>query len=131
MTIFLRSTYNIFFELQALVIAMSALATVATTTSSSPDGTTVPKPKHPQPQPQHQPGSLSPIKAVDIKPSNEKEAMKTEAPYGAWPSPITAKLITQSGVKMGGISVSDAGVLHWLEGRPVTTPPIYRLFENH
>ena len=44
--------------------------------------------------------------------------MKTETPYGAWPSPITAKLITQSGVRMGGVSVSDAGVLHWLEGRP-------------
>ena len=44
--------------------------------------------------------------------------MKAETPYGAWPSPITSKLITQSGVRMGSISVSDAGALHWLEGRP-------------
>ena len=44
--------------------------------------------------------------------------MKTETPFGSWPSPITAKFITQTGVKLGGLSVDDAGALHWLEARP-------------
>ena len=42
----------------------------------------------------------------------------TSRPYGSWPSPITAKLITTSGVRLGGSTVDSEGTLHWLEGRP-------------
>jgi hypothetical protein len=43
---------------------------------------------------------------------------KIDKPYGAWPSPITAKFITTSGVKLGSLSLDEADQLHWLEGRP-------------
>ena len=46
-------------------------------------------------------------------------ASKTNnARYGAWKSPITAKFITTSGVRLGGLSLDDKDSLFWLEGRP-------------
>ena len=39
-------------------------------------------------------------------------------PFGSWSSPITAKFITTSGVRLGSLSLDSADVLHWLEGRP-------------
>ena len=39
-------------------------------------------------------------------------------PYGSWSSPVTARLITTSTVRLGGCAVDGAGKLHWLEGRP-------------
>ena len=39
-------------------------------------------------------------------------------PYGSWPSPITARFITTSGVRLGSPSVDASGELYWLEGRP-------------
>ena len=41
-----------------------------------------------------------------------------ELPYGSWPSPITAKFITSSSVRLGSLSVDKEGELYWLEGRP-------------
>ena len=43
---------------------------------------------------------------------------KKETPFGSWPSPITAKFITSTGVRLGALSVDDSSTLHWLEGRP-------------
>lgn len=45
-------------------------------------------------------------------------ALKKIAPFGSWTSPITARMITTAGVKLGGLVVDRAGALHWLEGRP-------------
>jgi hypothetical protein len=39
-------------------------------------------------------------------------------PYGSWPSPITAKFITGSSVRLGSLDVDGKGQLYWLEGRP-------------
>ena len=39
-------------------------------------------------------------------------------PYGSWPSPITARFITSSSVRLGGLNVDTKGQLYWLEGRP-------------
>src|SRR6266540_4981328 len=41
----------------------------------------------------------------------------TEAPYGAWKSPITSDLIVSSTVSLGSIQ-GDGGDVYWLEGRP-------------
>ena len=43
---------------------------------------------------------------------------KADAKFGSWASPITAKFITTSGVRMGSISLDEEERLHWLEGRP-------------
>ena len=43
---------------------------------------------------------------------------KTNAKYGSWASPITAKFITTSGVRLGALSLDSADSLYWLEGRP-------------
>ena len=47
-------------------------------------------------------------------------SMKTQQdlPYGSWPSPITAKFITSSSVRLGSLSMDSEGELYWLEGRP-------------
>ncbi|EOD11808.1 hypothetical protein EMIHUDRAFT_427966 [Emiliania huxleyi CCMP1516] len=45
-------------------------------------------------------------------------AAPTSAPYGAWPSAVTAKFITTSGVRIGGLGCDDSGSVYWLEGRP-------------
>lgn len=43
--------------------------------------------------------------------------MPATAPYGAWESPLTAQLLTQAGVALGGATkVGDD--LYWTEGRP-------------
>ena len=43
----------------------------------------------------------------------------TVAGYASsWSSPVTARLITTSTVRLGGCAVDGAGKLHWLEGRP-------------
>jgi len=39
-------------------------------------------------------------------------------PFGCWPSPITARFITSSSVKLGDLKVDSKGNLFWLEGRP-------------
>ena len=39
-------------------------------------------------------------------------------PYGSWTSPITAKFITGSSVRLGSLDVDAKGQLFWLEGRP-------------
>lgn len=44
--------------------------------------------------------------------------MAIDAPYGSWPSPITAKYITASSVRLGQLTHSVGSGLHWLEGRP-------------
>ena len=41
-----------------------------------------------------------------------------DMPYGSWPSPVTAKFITTSGVRLGALAVDGAGEAFWLEGRP-------------
>ncbi len=42
---------------------------------------------------------------------------KTTTPYGAWPSPITADLITGGVVGIGQVSLDD-GMVYWTELRP-------------
>ncbi len=42
----------------------------------------------------------------------------TTAPYGSWASPITARLIAESGVGLGALHAA-AGALFWLEIRPL------------
>ncbi len=42
--------------------------------------------------------------------------MPTIAPYGAWDSPLTARLLTEAGVELGGVSMIG-GDLYWSEGR--------------
>jgi dipeptidyl aminopeptidase/acylaminoacyl peptidase len=39
-------------------------------------------------------------------------------PYGAWPSPITAELVAQAGIRLSAPWL-EGGVVWWLEGRPV------------
>ena len=43
--------------------------------------------------------------------------MKTVAPFGAWPSPVTTDLMTAAAISLGGLTV-DGDALYWLEGRP-------------
>ena len=40
------------------------------------------------------------------------------APYGAWRSPITARLMAESGIVLGGLQAA-AGQLFWVEMRPL------------
>jgi len=42
---------------------------------------------------------------------------KTTTPYGAWPSPVTAGLITSGVVGIGQVSL-DGDVVYWSELRP-------------
>ncbi len=42
---------------------------------------------------------------------------KRRAPYGEWPSPVTAEALTRGSVRLGGVML-DAGARYWLEGRP-------------
>src|SRR5882757_3989056 len=39
------------------------------------------------------------------------------APFGAWPSPITAALAAAGAVRIGGVAL-DGEDVYWLEGRP-------------
>jgi dipeptidyl aminopeptidase/acylaminoacyl peptidase len=40
-----------------------------------------------------------------------------EAPYGTWPSPITAALVAAQGVRLSSVSL-DGDAIYWVEGRP-------------
>lgn len=44
--------------------------------------------------------------------------MTVTAPYGSWDSPITVSMLTEAGVRLGGVT-TDGGDLYWLEGRPL------------
>ncbi len=44
-------------------------------------------------------------------------AGKTVAAYGTWPSEISAAMIAESAISLGGV-LTDGGDLYWLEGRP-------------
>ena len=63
------------------------------------------------------PARASPISAK-YRARAEMLAGKTEKPYGAWPSPVTAKFITGSSTRLGSLALDDKDGLHWLEGRP-------------
>jgi len=39
-------------------------------------------------------------------------------PYGSWASPVTARFITTSGVRLGSPALDSDDRLYWLEGRP-------------
>ena len=39
------------------------------------------------------------------------------APFGAWPSPISARMIADTTISLGGVMV-DGATLYWLESRP-------------
>ncbi len=43
--------------------------------------------------------------------------MDIKAPYGSWPSPISAELLTDSAVALADVVVDD-GDLYWSESRP-------------
>ncbi len=42
---------------------------------------------------------------------------KMSAPYGAWPSPVSAEKVAKAGVRMG-LSASDGADIYWVETRP-------------
>ena len=42
---------------------------------------------------------------------------KLRAPYGEWPSPVTAQALTRGSVRLGGVLL-DGGARYWLEARP-------------
>ncbi len=42
---------------------------------------------------------------------------KRRAPYGTWPSPLTAEALTRSSVRLSSVLL-DGGARYWLEGRP-------------
>ncbi|HET6725429.1 MAG TPA: prolyl oligopeptidase family serine peptidase [Gammaproteobacteria bacterium] len=44
--------------------------------------------------------------------------MKTTAPYGTWPSKITADLICKQGNRLSEPRVTEDGALYWIESRP-------------
>ena len=46
------------------------------------------------------------------------QGQRTTAPYGSWASPITARLIAESGIALGGLQAA-AGQLFWVEMRPL------------
>jgi len=43
--------------------------------------------------------------------------LETLAPYGTWPSPISAELVANAGTRLTGAEIGEHGVW-WLEGRP-------------
>ena len=61
---------------------------------------------------------LSLAAVVTTKRPISMKVEKAELPFGSWPSPITAKFITGSSIRLGSLSVDGKGELHWLEGRP-------------
>ena len=50
--------------------------------------------------------------------SNAAQGQRLTAPYGSWASPITARLIAESGIALGGLQAA-AGELFWVEMRPL------------
>ena len=43
--------------------------------------------------------------------------MTSVAPFGAWPSPITAEMLATAGVGLGEVLLDD-GIVYWTESRP-------------
>ena len=39
------------------------------------------------------------------------------APYGTWPSPLSAQVVAAQGIRLGAVSV-DGQDIYWIEGRP-------------
>ena len=59
------------------------------------------------------------VPSSSLRPRQASTALKMEdKPYGEWPSPVTAKFITTSGVRLGPLAVDLRGELYWNEGRP-------------
>ena len=50
--------------------------------------------------------------------STAAQGQRIAAPYGSWASPITARLIAESGIALGGLQAA-AGELFWVEMRPL------------
>jgi len=50
--------------------------------------------------------------------SGAAQGQRTSASYGSWASPITARLIAESGIALGGLQAA-AGELFWVEMRPL------------
>ena len=50
--------------------------------------------------------------------SSAAQGQRTTAPYGSWASPITARLIAESGIALGWLQAA-AGQLFWVEMRPL------------
>lgn len=45
--------------------------------------------------------------------------MRTEKPYGSWPSQLTADVVATAGTRLAGARVDRAGRVLWWEGRPL------------
>ena len=54
----------------------------------------------------------------DVVPAAVPGPGRQTAPYGSWASPITARLIAESGVALGGLQTASRS-LFWLEARPL------------
>lgn len=48
----------------------------------------------------------------------EMAPTKSETPYGAWKSPLTAEFVSGSSKRLGGAAVDSEGRVLWLEARP-------------
>ncbi|NVJ61679.1 MAG: S9 family peptidase [Gammaproteobacteria bacterium] len=48
---------------------------------------------------------------------SKESSEKAIAPYGAWPSEVTAELVAQKGTRLGHMQVHNSSV-YWLESRP-------------
>ena len=46
----------------------------------------------------------------------DTKAIRTEAPYGAWTSPLTATRVTAGALRLGEIAL-DGDDVYWTEGR--------------
>jgi dipeptidyl aminopeptidase/acylaminoacyl peptidase len=55
--------------------------------------------------------------ALDAAPNDMPNDTQTPAPFGSWPSPITAELIAGANIRLGQVALRGADVF-WLEGRP-------------
>ena len=51
------------------------------------------------------------------RPEHDIMTPPTSAPFGTWKSPITARLMTEGAVGLGGLK-ADGDCLYWLESRP-------------
>ncbi len=55
--------------------------------------------------------------AFSTESSEAASAQPLVAPYGSWPSPISAKMLVQGAVRFGDVAL-DGETLYWVEGRP-------------
>jgi hypothetical protein len=44
-------------------------------------------------------------------------AKKSKAPFGAWPSPLSAEAVAEGSVRLGGLAL-DGDDVYWVESRP-------------